>query len=720
MILFEEDWGKYPEAIIHNSTTNGYARKVATILKKMGNSNHAFVLALHNPRLVNIDPHSDNLTELELGMIVDEIRDNPWYFFREILKAPPASGGVTKTSYRLTMANVAFLWTFFNRIIPYLVQPRQTGKTFNIFGLMTFLMSAGTVNSKLSLLTKDNTLRAESMVILKQLLDNLPWYLQFMDRNDTDNTEKLTINARGMSLRMLVARASAEDADGVGRGLTSPIIGVDEVAVFKNNFISIPVAIASTGAAMDNAKMNGGYYGVFYATTAGKLNTKSGQYAYKVYKGGTRWTHKFYDCQNIDKLLEVIKLNAGSAKGRVQPMLCMEFNHRQLEFTDDWLKKRIALSGAEGVDVETDYLNKWVHSSNEGLLNKDETAKVLASIEDTPDIDYIYDGYMLSWFISKSDIRSLINRPFIIGSDTSDGAGNDEITLCFTDPETGAVLATGRYNEINLLSFAKYLVYLLHTFKKSVLIIERKSSAIGILDSIFVLGKQGEYNIDILKRIFNRVIDDAGPDDDVQAVADSAYIKSAREGNGFTMFKSKFGFATTGSGRYARSNLFGVVMKNAIRLAGDKIRDKILVAQMTSLVIKNGRIDHKSGDHDDLLFAYLLTQWFLQHANHKEFYGLNPMKVFIATTPDSDQEIENRRVVDVKKDMIEIAEQLQVSKIGYKRSRLRDRFTRLRESIKDVDVDDTLEGTIARSKSMDRQQRTGVNDLIKCFNTRMR
>ena len=720
MILFEEDWGKYPEAIIHNSTTNGYARKVATILKKMGNSNHAFVLALHNPRLVNIDPHSDNLTELELGMIVDEIRDNPWYFFREILKAPPASGGVTKTSYRLTMANVAFLWTFFNRVIPYLVQPRQTGKTFNIFGLMTFLMSAGTVNSKLSLLTKDNTLRSESMVILKQLLDNLPWYLQFMDRNDTNNTEKLTINARGMSLRMLVARASAEDADGVGRGLTSPIIGVDEVAVFKNNFISIPVAIASTGAAMDNAKMNDGYYGVFYATTAGKLNTKSGQYAYKVYKGGTRWTHKFYDCQNIDKLLEVIKLNAGGANGRVQPMLCMEFNHRQLEFTDEWLKKRIALSGAEGVDVETDYLNKWVHSSNEGLLSKEETAKVLASIEDTPDIDYIYDGYMLSWFISKSDIRSLINRPFIIGSDTSDGAGNDEITLCFTDPETGAVLATGRYNEINLLSFAKYLVYLLHTFKKSVLIIERKSSAIGILDSIFVLGKQGEYNIDILKRIFNRVIDDAGPDDDIQAVADSAYIKSAREGNGFTMFKSKFGFATSGSGRYARSNLFGVVMKNAIRLAGDKIRDKILVAQMTSLVIKNGRIDHKSGDHDDLLIAYLLTQWFLQHANNKEFYGVNPMKVFIAATPDTDQEIENRRVVEVKKDMVEIVEQLQVSKIGYKRSRLRDKFIRLRESIKDVDVDDTLEGTVARSKSMDKQQRTSVTDLIKCFNTSMR
>ncbi len=40
----------------------------------------------------------------------------------------------------------------------------------------------------------------------------------------------------------MVARDSAEDADKVGRGLTTPILGFDELAYLKNIHITLPVA----------------------------------------------------------------------------------------------------------------------------------------------------------------------------------------------------------------------------------------------------------------------------------------------------------------------------------------------------------------------------------------------------------------------------------------------------------------------------------------------
>ena len=92
----------------------------------------------------------------------------------------------------------------------------------------------------------------------------------------------------------------------------------------------------------------------------------------------------------------------------------------------------------------------------------------------------------------------------VLGGDTSDAVGSDDIGLALTDIETGKVLASGVYNETNLISFAMWLVKLLLRFPKMVFIIERRSSAVVIIDYIVkvLLSK----NIDPFKRLFNWVV----------------------------------------------------------------------------------------------------------------------------------------------------------------------------------------------------------------------
>ena len=87
MILFLEDWEKkHPYAIVDTSTKNESWLRLAKIYQHMGVKNHAFMLALHNPGLQGIDPFDPSLTQEQILSIIVECKDNPWYFFREILK----------------------------------------------------------------------------------------------------------------------------------------------------------------------------------------------------------------------------------------------------------------------------------------------------------------------------------------------------------------------------------------------------------------------------------------------------------------------------------------------------------------------------------------------------------------------------------------------------------------------------------------------------------
>ena len=64
MILFYKDWLKYPNAIMHTKTRNRSFYIMAIKYKLMGVKNHAFMLALFDPTLEDVDPFDEeNLTD---------------------------------------------------------------------------------------------------------------------------------------------------------------------------------------------------------------------------------------------------------------------------------------------------------------------------------------------------------------------------------------------------------------------------------------------------------------------------------------------------------------------------------------------------------------------------------------------------------------------------------------------------------------------------------
>jgi len=618
MILFLEDWKKYPNAVLQLNTKNESFIRVAKLLKHMGIKNHAFMLALHNPALLEVDPWSPNLTAVEIEMIVEEVRENFWYFIREVYRVPPAAG-TTPLMLKANRANISYFWLFFNHITTYLIQPRQTGKSLSYTTVDVYLANT-LFNYNISVLLKDDDLRVRTAGKHKTTFEYLPPYLNMLDKRDVKNTERIALKFNNSSINFYVGQKDPKAADNVGRGMTAPTANIDEFAYTRNIDITMPAMLAGTTAAREQAEEAGLPYAISLLTTPGKLATKEGRYAFKIYQESFRWTEKLFDSPNREELLNYILKNSSFKE---EPIVLLEYNHRQLGYTDQWLLKRIETSRAEGEDAEADFLNKWATGNLSHPLSK----KILDTIEKSkrdPEDNYISDyGYVLRLYRTEREFFEYNKYSYyLISVDPSDAIGSDDIGLVIMDVYTGEVLGAANINETSIPMFSKFLKELLMVLPNSLLMVERRSTGSSILDHVIeLLDLEGQ---NAFKRVFNWVTEDLEKYlQQYPQIAD----KRIHDFNLYIKFKKLFGFATSGTGRTSRSNLYGSIIKGAGKYIGEYVNDKTLADQILSLTVRNGRVDHPEGGHDDMVIAWLLGYWFMTEAKNKEFYGIDGSKV---------------------------------------------------------------------------------------------
>ena len=258
MILFANDWKKHPSAIVDLKTRNKSAIRLALLYKEMGIKNYAFPLALHDPSLQGVDPFSPDLTIEQINAIAIETANNPWYFYREILRVV-SSGSLDGSPLEFNRANMSYVWLCRNHVTTMLIQPRQTGKSLVADGDKIWILNTKS-NIKMGLFTKDNALRVKNIGALKDLQSGLPWYINRITKADSNNSENITVNALNNRLDTMVGQESEQGALKVARGSTLPILHNDEGPFTPNADISIPVALAATTAAREKAKEAGSDY----------------------------------------------------------------------------------------------------------------------------------------------------------------------------------------------------------------------------------------------------------------------------------------------------------------------------------------------------------------------------------------------------------------------------------------------------------------------------
>jgi len=615
MILFLEDWDRHPTAVVHFETKNRSFLELAEKYKLMGIKNYFFHLALLNPMLRHVDPHDPDLTEEEMEMIGLECRYNPWYFFREVVRIPP-QGGDNSKPLRANRGNIALFWSFFNHVDPALIQPRQTGKSISTDCLVLYLMLSGARNSRINMLTKDNELRVANVDRIKNMRQYLPYYMRMINKKDSDNTHEVTCETFNNRYATGVAQNSESAALNMGRGLTAPLAHIDEGPFINFIDISLSAMLTAGASARREAEDANRPYGSIFTTTAGKKDSRSGKYMYDMIHGGMPWTETLFDKQNNKDLREAVRLGS---KGR-KPLVNITLSHRQLGYTDEWLYNTMAEVNAFGEDADRDFFNRWTSGGLSSPLATELNERIRASQREPMHIEYSKDNYTIRWYIPAYDIgRRMESQKVLLSMDTSEAVGRDSISMLFICPHTLEVLAASNVNETNLIRFTAWVADLMVKYPNLILIPERKSSGQTLIDTLLL--RLPSVGINPFRRIYNLFVDDHH-----NMAEDYLYIQNdGRAQNAQYLEKNKrfFGFNTSGSGRHSRSLLYGEILQQAARLGCDKCYDQNLIDEVTGLVTKNGRIDHSSSGHDDMVIAWLLAVWFLTTSRNLQFYGIH-------------------------------------------------------------------------------------------------
>lgn len=637
MILFQEDWAKYPTAIPDYNTTNTSFLDLVETYRLQGVENRDFILALYQPELVGVDPFDPELDAFTKTLIGHEVRWNPWYYLREIARIPQ-DGSPDPLVVRAHRALISMWWCWLNNFDYANIMPRQCGKSVGGNLIIIWVICIAGRNTLMQYITQNASLRNDNIKRLKLYRDALPDYLNCYIKNvDADNQIQFTCKHYSNYLNTFIAQKDPKRADQGGRGLTSANLLIDEGPFCANIHITLGAALGSTTTARDLAEANGTFYGNIYTTTAGKRDEEEGEYMYNLIHNGMYWSEKLFDCDNKFDARKMIKANSNffDADGNeIDVDLYMvngTFTAMQVGKSRKWLKEKIAGSRNGKAAAQRDFLNVWTMGSAESPLEQEIIDAIVASEREPLWVEKSKDHYLMNWYIPRDQIAKVMsNGHYFITLDTGNMSGRDANALHILDVKSMDVIASSNVTDGSLTRYSEWVYNLLHMYQNTTLVIENASSAPGILD--YVAGRLLRNGENPFRRIYNRIIQEPNR---YQSIYEEFKLRDQSRTIDEVFYhkhKDKFGFKTNAD---TRSTLYDIILRRATSSCGHRIKDKTLSAQIRGLVFRNNRVDHKPGAHDDAVISWLMGHYVAIYGINTSYYGIKPGSMYSMVTDNA-------------------------------------------------------------------------------------
>jgi hypothetical protein len=479
--------------------------------------------------------------------------------------------------------------------------------THNTIGAITIeshLIYLAGRNMEIAMITKDSGLLQANVSRLKGIRDELPEWMIFKQSKDSDNKEGVIYSKLNNIYSTHIGNMSPRAADKVGRGLSVPDIHYDEPPWINNFKVIWDAAKPAMSKAGENARKNGMPSATILTTTASRIDTPEGSFTYELVQGAMPFSEKLYDQENHEQTRSVINNNS------VNGMVNGTFSYLQLGKTHAWFiqeTKNIANKSS----VDHDYLNMWKTGVHDSALS-DRDIKRLKSEEGEPVyVQITPEGLAISWYITEEEVTSTSfkNRKIIWGTDSSQNVGVDFTTFVGVDTKTLKTVGTFRCNTSRILSIAFFIGFFLVNNPGHTWIPEAKSTGSVMIETVCEILKK--HGINPFTRIFNYIIQRSNEETFGKIdITDMSHLE--------TSVRKYMGFMTSGR---TRPYLFGKILSQAVRLAAEKVFDRTIVMELSGLSVRNGRIDHDKGSHDDSAVAWLLCFWFIFEGKHLHKYG---------------------------------------------------------------------------------------------------
>lgn len=600
-------------------TKNDSFLLTAKELKELGLKNWYFMLEVKNPNLgvQDINPYDDKLSPQDMTKILVECKQNPWFFFREVIKVPVRGAG--SVPLYLHRAGCAAIWCWMNSLDFELVQPRQTYKTTVITAIMAYAMLFEYRNCDIPYMHKTEKRCTDNVGILRDYITNLPKYMNpWATNKHPPGLQSLKYESHNTSIAVVSAAKSDTAASDKMRGYSLFTAFFDECEFIPFMKSVIDGANPTIVQARQTAREQGIRASMMYASTPGDLETNEGKDWQKILDNLPPFDEKYYDLTPEEITFMKSLPKPGEADPNRDPitMLYIEFNYIQLRKDINYLREQYN----EAVKKST--LGEYRRGvllqrfrGGEGAFFKQEDLDFIQKNMRDPDYDIFlmkkYHLYVYKHQIQAPDLTSNtpyfdMNTPYLIGIDCATGKDGDNTAICILNPYTLEVVGELLSPVMGGLDLMRVVTILAKMIPKALFCLESNMTGVDIID--FVQESQLE----------NRFYHDPRASELTKNVTEPQNMEFKLKQRA----KAKRHFGTYVSGK-TRKMMFNT-LRETLHDYRHLIYTKFLVHDICNLVEQsNGSMAAASGEHDDMCMAYLHTLYILKYGFEIERFGIN-------------------------------------------------------------------------------------------------
>lgn len=579
-------------------------------LETLGIKNNKFMLRLYDATLLDFDPY-DVVVPLEIqARIIRECIINPWYFLREVARIPTdgtaivPGGGVP---FEIDRNSAATWFCFINGIDHYSSKPRQKGKTMDALAKINWAYHFGSISGNFTLGNKDMSLNKLNLSRLKTQRDLLPLWMQMRTVIDftTLKIEKERSNVTSMrnpitknTITLLPTASTESKADGIGRGYTSTIQMWDEFDWTMNNTRIIKASVFAFNTASANAKKHNSAYGRIFTSTPGNMDTKEGREADLFINGRhddkenvpgmLKWTDSMFD-KPVSEIRKII--SSKSYNG----IMFIEHSWQQLKCSIDWYEKACQGVSYDPEQIAREICLKRLRGSNKSPFTRQQIMQLCNNVEIPIDsVDYS-DNYAPISFYEVLDKRV----PYIMGVDTAEGLGSDNMAMVLINPYTEKVAAEFASPNINQSKMGAMVIRFMTKYCPKALIVPENNRG----------------------REFIHIIQESIFSDRLWIDADKFGEKEKINPSNVVMRDRAIGFNTNTHTRPMVLGVIGELVKNE----PEKVNSKLVVDDVCSLekdLKHDGKIAAAPGKHDDVIMAFGIAHTVFRFATNLEEWGI--------------------------------------------------------------------------------------------------
>ena len=352
--------------------------------------------------------------------------------------------------------------------------------------------------------------------------------------------------------------------------------------------------------ASDAAKKAKQPYGITISTTPNNLDVPEGKFCHDMITKAAKFDFSFYD-KSDEELEDYLEKNSGNN------YIYIEYHYDELGKDEKWLKAQIKALEGDMSKVKREILIEWTYASNMSIFTEEQLDAMSKYIKRENEQTIYINNYKIDVL---EPFNNLMYKNWCLSIDIGGGLGRDYSAFSLIDPMSYKQVMKFKNNNIGVLEFADLVIEFVQKYVPNAVIIPERNFNSAFIEHI--------QKSDISKNLYYTSSEDK---DYTQKKIKKTSIFNTNKSNKSTIETRKYGFQTDTTTRKVMTEEILFMIANT---RPELINNNELFDELKKLIReKSGKINHMSGEHDDLTMSYLIGLYVLIYSNNRNKFFKN-------------------------------------------------------------------------------------------------